>query len=109
MEKGYPLILVFKLNREMMQTPEIVGPFAESINNVIAKREANAMAFFIPTDGEETIECINPIIATEEQNEKINDLIEQLQKNFDVGQGADENLDELVEGEEPEDEVESEE
>jgi hypothetical protein len=99
MEKGYPLILVFYLNREMMRNRDVIAPFAESVNAVIAQREANAMAFFLPTDGEERIECINPLTATEDQMERVNTMIEELQKNFDVGQGADESLDETVEGE----------
>jgi hypothetical protein len=94
MEKGYPLVLVFYLNRELMTNKDIMVPFSKHINEVILDREANAIALFMPTDGPERIECINPIIATEDQNEKIGDLIKQIEKNFDIGQGADDNLDE---------------
>jgi hypothetical protein len=94
MDKGYPLILVFYLNNEMMRNKDIIVPFTESVNNAIAIREANAMAFFLPTEGEERIECINPLTVPEEKIEEVNKIIEDLKKNFDIGQGADENLEE---------------
>ena len=61
MEKGYPLILVFYLDREMMMNPDIIQPFADSVNDALSQREANAMAFFLPTDGEERVECISHV------------------------------------------------
>ena len=89
MEKGHPLLIVFYLDREMMTNPDIVQPFANSVNDALAQREANAMAFFLPTDGEERIECINPIQVSKPNMKKINKLIEDLTTNFDIGQGAD--------------------
>lgn len=88
-EKGYPLILVFYLDREVMMQGDIIKAFADSVNNAIAQREANCMAFFLPTDGEERIECINPVMMHEADMEKVNQMIQDLAKNFDVGQGAD--------------------
>ena len=89
MEKKHPLLIVFYLDREMMMNPDIVKPFADSVNDALAQRKANAMAFFMPTDGEERIECINPVQVAETEMENINKIIEDLTKNFDVGQGAD--------------------
>lgn len=89
MEKGYPLLIVFYLDREMMMNPDIVKPFADSVNDALAQRKANAMAFFIPTDGEERIECVNPVQVAEADMEEINKIVEDLTKNFDIGQGAD--------------------
>jgi len=92
--QSYPLILVFYLDRELMSNPEIIGPFADHINNTIAIREANAMAFFLPTDGEEKIECINPIQVEPAKMEKINRMLDQISENFfDIGQGADDGKD----------------
>jgi hypothetical protein len=88
MENGYPLVLVFYMDRELMSSP-VMGQIAESINNAIAQREANAMAFFVPTDGEERIECINPMQVEPADMERINKIVEDLTKNFDIGQGAD--------------------
>ena len=89
MEKGYPLIIVMYLDREMMTNADIIKPFADSVNDALAEREANAMAFFLPTDGEERIECINPVQVAEAEMENINKIVEDLTKNFDIGQGAD--------------------
>ena len=86
MEKGYPLLIVFYLDREMMMNPDIVKPFADSVNDALAQRKANAMAFFMPTDGEERIECINPVYITEKTEiEKLNKLTEEVEKLFQVG------------------------
>lgn len=93
MEKGYPLLIVFYLDREMMMNPEIMVPFAESVNKALHLREANAMAFFIPTDGVERVECINPIQVEATDMEKINKIVEDISKQFDVGQGADDGKD----------------
>ena len=91
-KKGYPLILVFYMDRELMQT-EMMGQIAVSINDAIARRDANAMAFFVPTDGIERIECINPIMVKDADMEQVNKLVQDLTKNFDIGQGADEGKD----------------
>lgn len=89
---NYPMVLVFYLDREMMMNGSIIKQFAESVNNAIAQREANCMAFFLPTDGEERIECISPVILKEPDMVKVNKLVEDLAKNFDIGQGADLNI-----------------
>lgn len=83
-EKGYPLIIVFYLDGDMMRNPDIIGPFAESVNQMLAYKEANALAFFIPTQGEERVECINPIILKETDMERINKIVTDIQKNFIV-------------------------
>jgi hypothetical protein len=88
-DKNWPLLLVFYMDRQLMQS-EVMGQIASSINDAISLREANAMAFFVPTDGEERIECINPIQVEPADMEKINKIVEDLIKNFDIGQGADE-------------------
>jgi hypothetical protein len=84
MEKEYPLIIVFYLDAELMKTPEIIKPFAESVNHMLAVKNANALAFFIPTKGEERVECINPVIVNEADMDKINILIEDIKKNFSI-------------------------
>ena len=81
-EKGYPLIIVFYLDREFMQQPEIIRPFAESVNQMLAYKESNALAFFIPTDGDERVECINPVILKEADMERINKIVSDIQASF---------------------------
>ena len=90
-EKQHPLVLVFYLDSEMMQNKELVAPFAESINQMILTKELNMLALFLPTDTEERVECINPVIATEEQMKNITKLIKDIEKNFSIGGKINEN------------------
>ena len=85
MEKNYPLIIVFYLDGEMMKEREIIGPFVEAVNNMLHQKEANALAFFLPTSGEERIECINPVLVNPTDMEKINKIVEDIKENFSVG------------------------
>lgn len=94
MEKQHPLILVFYLDRDLMQNKEIMVPVADHIDRTLAARDSNAIAFFIPTDGEERIECINPVVMEEVEMAKIHKIVDDLKKNFDIGQGADLNEEE---------------
>lgn len=93
----HPLVLVFYLDREMMKVKEIMEPFANSVNNIINIKKLNAIAFFLPTDGEERVECINPVIAPEEEMERISKLIDDIQKSFSVGEKLDNITDEDIE------------
>lgn len=84
MDKQYPLIIVFYLDAELMKEPQVINRFAESINMMLASKEANAIALFIPTKGEERVECINPVIVAEADMAKINQIIEDIKKSFDI-------------------------
>lgn len=86
MKENYPLIIVFYLDAEMMKVKEIIQPFADSINTMLAHKNANAMAFFIPTKGEERVECINPSIVAEADMVKINAMVEDIKKSFSIGE-----------------------
>jgi hypothetical protein len=85
MEKNYPLIITFYLDAEMMKEKDIIVPFTESINEMLAKKESNVLAFFIPTNGEERVECINPTIVSTADMEKINKMVEDIKENFSIG------------------------
>jgi hypothetical protein len=86
MEQQYPLILVFYLDAELMKNSQIIQPFVDSVNKVLAQKKANAIAFFMPTKGEERIECINPMLVKEPDMTKINALVEDIKKNFSIGE-----------------------
>lgn len=86
MEQQYPLILVFYLDAELMKNSQIIQPFVDSVNKVLAQKKANAIAFFMPTKGEERIECINPMLVKEPDMAKINALVEDIKKNFSIGE-----------------------
>ena len=89
----YPMILVFYLDKVVTMQGDIVRAFADSVNNAIAQREANCMAFFLPTDGEPRLECINPVMMHEADMGKVNQMIQDLASNFDIGKGADKGKD----------------
>ena len=88
-QKQHPLIIVFYLNNEMMKNPNIIGPFSDAINDMFLKKDVNALAFFIPTTGEERVACLNPVVMSEADNENVSQIIEDIKKNFSVGDGSD--------------------
>lgn len=85
MSTNYPLLIIFYLEKDLMQQQEIIKPFVESVNFLIEQKNANVLAFFLPTDGEPRIECINPLIVAEADMEKINKMVEDIKENFSVG------------------------
>lgn len=85
-EKSYPIVLVFYIDRETMANQEITKEFTQAVNELINIKNFNAIAFFLPTDGEERIECINPLIAPKEKMEQIDKMIEDISKNFGIGE-----------------------
>ena len=95
MEKGYPMILAFYIDRETITNGEVIKIFSDQVNKVLAEREANAIAFFLPTsNGEsERIECVNPIQVEPAKMSEINKIIQDIQNNFDIGNGADDDID----------------
>ena len=76
MEKTTPLIIVFYLDSDLMTRQEIIKPFVESVNQMLHHKNANALAFFLPTNGEERVECINPVMLEKADMDKINTLLE---------------------------------
>lgn len=80
----HPLILVFYLDRELMENKDIIGPFAESINRMLHDKQSNVLAFFLPTDGVERVECINPVIVSEPDMERINGIIHDIKTTFSI-------------------------
>jgi hypothetical protein len=86
-QKSTPLILVFYLDRTLMTNKNIIEPYVNSVNEMLHAKEANALAFFLPTDGEEFIDCINPTIIDEADMKRINQMIADIRKNFSVGDG----------------------
>lgn len=88
-----PLILVFYIDAKMMEQREIIQPFVESVNSMIERKNANVMAFFIPTVDNERIECINPVMLQEPEIEKINEMIAEIKNSFQIDDKALDNTD----------------
>jgi len=84
-KKEIPLILVFYIDTEMMQNPRMIQPFVESVNHMIEKKNANIMAFFVPTKGEDRIECLNPTTLEKPELAKINQMVEDIKNSFSIG------------------------
>ena len=82
MEQSYPLIIVFYLDVELMHRAEIIQPFAESVNQMLAAKNANALAFFLPTKGTERVECISHV--TELLKNDVEQLISDIKENFKI-------------------------
>lgn len=92
-EKQHPLVLVFYLDRDFLNNPQIRNMFVESVNQIIAIKDINAVAFFLPTDGEERLECINPVIMPEDEMEKVAIMINDINKHFGVGESKVDSID----------------
>ncbi len=83
-EQPYPLIIVFYLNNDLVGGKE-VALFAESVNQMIEAKNSNVMAFFLPTKGEDRIECLNPVAVNATDMNKITEMIEDIRKSFSIG------------------------
>jgi hypothetical protein len=85
-ENQHPLVVVFYLDRELMSNRDIMIPFTESIDRMIEQKKLNMVCFFLPTDGEEHVECINPAIVSQEKMNEIDQLMSDIKKNFSIGE-----------------------
>jgi hypothetical protein len=84
MSKEQPLILVFYIDEMTLSQTEVMEIITENIREALEAKGVNAATFFLPTNDKERVECINPVIATDEQIEKINTLIGDIEKSFDL-------------------------
>lgn len=89
-----PLILVFYIDATMMENRDVIQPFVESVNSMIERKNANVMAFFIPTVDNERIECINPVMLQQAEIEKINEMIAEIKGSFQIDGNGLNNTDE---------------
>jgi len=86
---NHPIVLAFYLNREMLVNTELTSEYVKSVNDLIATKEYNVMAFFMPTDGEDRLECLNPIVMTDELKAEVYPIIEDIKKSFDIEEKMD--------------------
>lgn len=84
MKKDLPLIIVFYIGRYMFETPQIIQEMSLSVESLINSKGYNAIAFFLPTNNEERVECINPIILSNEEYSNVEKLLKDLETNFDI-------------------------
>ncbi len=81
-----PLILVFYLDAGVFADQEMVKAYSENVKEYFDENGDNVRLFFMPTTGEERIECINPTYLTDKTEiDKLNELTEKLEEMFQVG------------------------
>lgn len=81
-----PLILVFYLERSLFAEREMITTYGENVKQYLESRGDDVRLFFLPTDNEEKIVCVNPVYIDEQEDfDRLNDLIEDLTKKFEVG------------------------
>tara|TARA_Y100001972_G_scaffold49313_1_gene60566 strand:+ start:228 stop:692 length:465 start_codon:yes stop_codon:yes gene_type:complete len=78
-----PLFLVFYLSRDLFTNKELVATYGENVKKYLDEKGDNVRLFFMPTDGEEKIVCINPLyIDTKDEYNKIDSLIKELENQL---------------------------
>ncbi len=81
-----PLILVFYLERSLFAEREMIATYGDNVRQYLESRGDDVRLFFLPTDNEEKIVCVNPVYIDEQEDfDRLNDLIEDLTKKFEVG------------------------
>lgn len=81
-----PLILVFYIFRDVLSNPEIRTQYAKSVEEYFNKKGDDVRIFFIPTDTEERLECVNPkFIDDKNTYDKLVKDLEDVKLKFDVG------------------------
>ncbi len=81
-----PLILVFYLERSLFAEIEMIATYGDNVRQYLESRGDDVILFFLPTDNEEKIVCVNPVYIDEQEDfDRLNDLIEDLTKKFEVG------------------------
>jgi len=83
--KENPLILVFYLDKVLMEIPELINNYIKSVDYLIASKGDNIIAFFMPTTGKEHIECINPLLTNQKDKNRIKKIIDDIEGSFDIG------------------------
>jgi hypothetical protein len=92
MESKQPMVIVIYMDRLVMSDAESMKIISTSVQQAFEAKGGNTVTLFVPTDGQERIECINPAIATEEQINKINQMIDDIAATYDVGHDLEEDL-----------------
>jgi hypothetical protein len=82
-----PLILVFYLQKDLFVNRDMIKTYGESVKEYLENKGDDVRLFFLPTEEQEKIVCVNPVYI-EDQNEfdKLNNLIEDLSNKFQVGE-----------------------
>jgi hypothetical protein len=80
-------ILVCYLKPHIFEEPQILESFQTAVNKYLESKGSESMVFFIPTDKDERIECINPVYvedAHKAEYDKMIGLLGDLEKRLDM-------------------------
>jgi hypothetical protein len=78
-----PLFLVFYLSKDLFSNKQLVAAYGENVKKYLDEKGDNVRLFFMPTEKDEKIVCINPLyIEDEKEYEKINSLIKGLESQL---------------------------
>jgi hypothetical protein len=80
----HPLILVFYINKEDINSKDVMNTYIDTINYALNAKESNALAFFLPTDGEDRVECLNPVQLSYEDMGKVDRIVNELRTGFNI-------------------------
>jgi len=81
-----PLILVFYLDKNLFSNREMIATYGENVRQYLENKGDDVRLFFLPTEGEEKISCINPVYIDEQKDfDRLQDLIEDLTNKFQIG------------------------
>jgi len=84
-EDNKPLFLVFYLDKELFKQKELVSSYGANVKKYLDEKGDNVRLFFMPTENNEKIVCINPLyIGDEKEFEKLNTLIGELEEKFQL-------------------------
>lgn len=80
-----PIILVFYIYRDVLARQELREQYFESIKKYFDEMKMKTAIFFLPTDTEERIECINPkFIEDQDEITKLRKVLESAEKLFAI-------------------------
>ena len=81
-----PLILVFYLDKNLFSNRDMIATYGENVRQYLENKGDDVRLFFLPTEGEEKITCINPVYIDEQKDfDRLQDLIEDLTNKFQIG------------------------
>lgn len=90
-----PLILVFYIYRDVLAQKDIRDEYINGVKKHFEDIKIKATFFFLPTDTEERIECINPrFIEDQNEIEKLKKVLNDVEKRFEIDSESNEKLDE---------------
>jgi hypothetical protein len=78
------IILVFYMDREMYENKELLNEYSQGVMKGMERIGLKGMFFFLPTDGEERIDCVNPKLVDAKAFEETKEKLQRLSMALDI-------------------------